>query len=62
MKAEFVEEKVDRDVIVTMKESEARAIKLFIGGTSRAGRRSLSSEQFDDAAVADLYDAVIAII
>jgi len=34
MKAEFVEEKVDRDIVLTMKESEAKMYRNVIGKTS----------------------------
>ncbi len=50
MKVEVVEPKVERDVVITLKESQAREIGKFFGGMSEVNRR-VCYNNYDDAVV-----------
>jgi len=58
MKAEFVTPKVDRDVKVILKESQAIEIRNFIGGTASSQRKEICNHQYKDVAVSTLYNTL----
>lgn len=55
MKAKFIQPKNDRDIVITMKESEAIEITQFIGGTCSSSRKKLCTAGFLDIPIRDLY-------
>jgi hypothetical protein len=58
MKAEFVEPKVDRDVVITMKESEAIDLFVFIGGTNCHQRQEVCDYKYRDESIDSFYNTL----